>query len=267
MSAAALQFESCSLHPVPGGALADDSRQLLKRAAAFSIALHLALVAIALVITYWQRSAIVGTPQEEVLDITIVPLSALDTVLPKGAPAPPQLPRSESVAPEQPREKPSADQIKQEPPKKLDPPKKIVASKALITKHAITPDTDSSRSSDAVSNPSVPQPFGVANGDAVPLEQARISYQDMVATLLARAKRYPERALKRGMTGEGSIRLEISADGSLADFEIIRSTETPILDEELKAMVERAAPFPAFPSDLRKNRLALVVPIAFRLKS
>jgi TonB family protein len=69
------------------------------------------------------------------------------------------------------------------------------------------------------------------------------------------------------MTGEGAIRLEISSDGSLSNVEILRSTETQILDEELKAMAERAAPFPAFPSDLRKNKLALVVPIAFRLES
>lgn len=266
VSTVALQVDGCSLHPVPGGAVSDDSRQLLKRAAAFSLALHLVLVAAALIVTYWRQSAVVGTPQEEILDITIVPLSALDTVLPRGSPISPELPKSESVAPEQPREKPLQEQTESDPQKKTETAKKIVASKTLPVKHA-TPDASNTQTTNIASTHSSSQPLGVANGDAIPVEQARISYQDMVATLLARAKRYPERALKRGMTGEGSIRLEISADGSLADFEIIRSTETPILDEELKAMVERAAPFPAFPSDLRKNRLALVVPIAFRLKS
>jgi len=251
---------------VPGGAVADDSRQLFKRAAGFSLALHLALVAVALIVTHWRQSAIIGTPQDEILDITIVPLSALDTVLPKGVSVAPESPKSEPVAPEQSREKSVQARPKSEPQKQLETAKKIVASKALIVKHP-APDTGSAQKTDLPSTQSSLQPLGVVNGDAIPVEQARISYQDMVATLLARAKRYPERALKRGMTGEGSIRLEISADGSLADFEIIRSTETPVLDEELKAMVERAAPFPAFPSDLRKSRLALVVPIAFRLKS
>jgi len=87
----------------------------------------------------------------------------------------------------------------------------------------------------------------------------------MVASLLARAKRYPERALRRRMTGDGAIRIEIASDGSLAEFNIIDSTDSPILDEELKAMVDRAAPFPAFPPDLRRQSLALVVPITFRL--
>ena len=85
--------------------------------------------------------------------------------------------------------------------------------------------------------------------------------------MLARAKRYPERALKRRMTGEGSIRIEIAHDGSVAGFQIVRSTDAPILDDELRAMVDRAAPFPSFPSDLRKRSLALIVPIAFRLDS
>jgi protein TonB len=83
---------------------------------------------------------------------------------------------------------------------------------------------------------------------------------------LAHAKRYPERALKRRVTGEGTIKIEIQSDGSLSDFQIIQSTDTTILDEELKAMVERAEPFPAFPNDLRKQSLTLVVPIAFRLE-
>lgn len=266
MSAVALQVGCRSLHPVPGGAVLDESRQLLRRAGAISLALHFALVAAALIITHWRQSAIVATPQEEILDITIVPLSALDTLLPKGAPAAPDLSQSESVVPKQNHEKPSLDQTKPEPIRKLQVPKQIVASKALSVKHS-APEAGPSPTDNNAPSQRAPQPLGVANGDTVSLEQARISYQDMVATLLARAKRYPERALKRGMTGEGSIRLEISADGSIADFEIVRSTETPVLDEELKALVQRASPFPAFPSDLHKSRLALVVPIAFRLKS
>lgn len=87
----------------------------------------------------------------------------------------------------------------------------------------------------------------------------------MVATRLARAKRYPERALIRRKTGEGSIRLEISADGSVSQMTILHSTNTPILDDELLAMVKRASPFPAFPKDLRKDRVAFIIPVAFRL--
>jgi protein TonB len=106
---------------------------------------------------------------------------------------------------------------------------------------------------------------GVPNGDAIGLEQARVKYQDAVATLLVRAKRYPERAIKRHMTGEGKIRIAIASDGTVSDVEVLQSTGSDILDEELQAMVDRASPFPPFPEDLKKTSLALVVPIAFRL--
>jgi protein TonB len=109
------------------------------------------------------------------------------------------------------------------------------------------------------------QQLASPDGDALSIEKARINYQDMVASLLARTKRYPERALRRRTTGDAAIRIEIAADGSLSAFNIIRSTDSPILDEELKAMVDRAAPFPPFPPDLRKSSLALIVPITFKI--
>lgn len=269
-AAVALQFDtSTTAHPVPRGAALDDGRQLLSRGALVSLALHLALATVAVAINYWPQSAVVGTPVEEVMDVTIIPLSALDTVLPQGAPVPPQPAVIEPVAPPPPVPA-KREPLKPKAEKPAEIAKKIVASKTLAPKNTVLTDTEDQRASEttaASTSPVISQQFGVANGEAVSLENARISYQDMVATLLARAKRYPERALKRRVTGEGAIRLEISADGSLANFQILRSTETPLLDEELRAMVERAAPFPAFPSDLRKNRLALVVPIAFRLES
>jgi protein TonB len=233
----------------------------MKRSTCISVAFHLLLVAIGVIVNYWPASGVTGTPQEEeIMNVTFIPLSALDTVLPKGAPLEP-LPNSE------PPPKAPELQDKPKPKVKTDPPKKIVSVKSLSST-TITPQQSNSSDTATESAPtSGSQQIGVANGQAVSLEQARISYQDMVATLLARAKRYPERALKRRMTGEGTIRIEISSDGSLSDFEIVRSTEMPVLDEELRAMVERAAPFPAFPGDLRKNSLALVVPVAFKLQS
>jgi protein TonB len=68
------------------------------------------------------------------------------------------------------------------------------------------------------------------------------------------------------MTGDGSVRIEIAADGSVSNLKIVQSTEAPILDEELRAMVERAGPFPAFPRDLNRAVLAVVVPVSFRIQ-
>jgi protein TonB len=244
--------------------LLDDARPLFKSAAAISVGVHLALLVACLILAYWPKDSVIGTPQEQILDVTIVPLSALDTLLPKG--------ETSAVMPASPPEVVKKEEPKVRPParKKIEDPKDIVSSQ--IQKPKLKPDSSNNGESSGAKQPDAEAitnsgKLGVSNGADISPEEARISYQDMVATLIARAKRYPERALKRRMTGEGAIRLEISSDGSLANVEILRSTETQILDEELKAMAERAAPFPAFPTDLRKNKLALVVPIAFRLES
>jgi protein TonB len=88
----------------------------------------------------------------------------------------------------------------------------------------------------------------------------------MVATRLAQSKRYPERALRKNVNGDGAIRIQISSNGDVSHFEIVQSTSSTILDEELKDMVERASPFPPFPPDMRRDTLAVIVPVSFRLE-
>ena len=210
-----------------------------------SLALHIGCIAIVLLLQLLPSADLNGTQQELVIPIFLVPLSALETNLPqrvvqeqKSLPAPMQVPTHS--LPKQPMTRIVAQAIK--------------AQKQSSPSYG---DTESTTQSS--------QAATAANGD--PSEPARISYQDMVTTLIARAKRYPEHALRRHTTGDGIIRIKISSGGSLTDLEIIRSTDSPILDEELKDMVHRAAPFPAFPNDLRKNSLALTVPVSFQLKN
>lgn len=226
------------------------SALLMRYSLLASLALHLGCIAIVLLMQLIPSVDLNGTPQELVIPIFLVPLSALETNLPprvvleqKSLPAPTQVPAHS--LPKQPLPK--------------QPMTRIVAQ-AIKAQKQSAPSYDNTESTIQSS-----QAATAANGD--PSEPARISYQDMVATLIARAKRYPEHALRRHTTGDGIIRIKISSGGSLTDLEIIRSTDSPILDEELKDMVHRAAPFPAFPNDLRKNSLALTVPVSFQLKN
>jgi protein TonB len=271
------------------------SSSVLGRAIFCSLLAHLGvIVAVLRGVSYIRTPELIGTPVDPImlkaLDVSLIPLSARDTVLPKGVPIGPQSSSAEQVSPpsptpvSQPKVEPQVPlrrevEASAKPPVKQERKKKPeqewsssqrVSPERLKERHAerasptggssMTPPQAGSSSATTSSVHS----FGVPEGTAS-LEQARISYQDMVATRLARVKRYPERAIRRRMTGEGTIRLEISADGSLEAFQIVRSTEVPILDDELRAMVERASPFPAFPRDLKKNTLALIVPVAFRL--
>jgi protein TonB len=89
----------------------------------------------------------------------------------------------------------------------------------------------------------------------------------MVATLLAKAKRYPERAVRGHVTGSGAVRLTILSDGSVKHVGVATSTQSSLLDEELFRMVERAAPFPSFPSEMQQSDVTVLVPVSFRLEN
>lgn len=98
-----------------------------------------------------------------------------------------------------------------------------------------------------------------------PDSQPVISYQDTIAALITQAKRYPERALKRGISGEGRVKIELLPNGSIKSSDIIQSTSSPILDQEIQEMILRAGPFPPFPSGLGKSSLSFVVPVSFAI--
>jgi TonB family protein len=232
-------------HPIPGGARFDNSRRETAKGIIFSATLHI-IIALTGLLFLKSRPTTSATVATRLYDIEVVPLSAFETNLPKG-----------SIPPKA-----------AENPPPLDTQRLAAKMRPAIASPSVAQSSSAKNESAYARPPSLTETqatLGIPQGDATNLERARINYQDMVASLLARAKRYPERALRRRMTGNGTIRIEITADGSISEFAILQSTESPILDEELRALVDRAAPFPAFPSDLRKQSLALVVPITFRL--
>ncbi len=99
------------------------------------------------------------------------------------------------------------------------------------------------------------------------MTDVRISYQQLIASLLNRAKRYPDSARRRRETGTGTIRIQLEPQGKVVRFNIVSSTGSASLDEELEAMVERAAPFPPFPQEIGVPSLTFTVPVSFRLQT
>lgn len=95
----------------------------------------------------------------------------------------------------------------------------------------------------------------------------RSSYAQVVAARLERAKRFPQRALQRGIEGEVVLRLKISSDGQPEISRIDDSSGYEILDGEVLRMVDRASPFPEPPPGLvAANRLEYIIPVSFRLR-
>ena len=145
-------------------------------------------------------------------------------------------------------------------PKKPEPPKKkeVVKKAKPIPKKVPIPK---------------PQKEVVARNPTPPLQPktavvdttVRANYEQVLLHWLEKQKRYPKAARMRRLEGESVIRIRIDRTGAVRAFEIVEPTGTSILDRAISKMVERADPFPPFPSNYPGNALEFAVPISFRL--
>lgn len=226
--------------------------RLMSRALVASVLLH-ALVLGGGVLGYWFCvSAPEVGPRE--FDVTLVELTANETVLPPLQ-LPVQEPKARAVIPPPVEHKAPAPQPKREEPRVTvkDPAKVTTESKPQPTNSGAT-------------SPSATTSSASLGGGQESVQKARVSYHHMVATLLAKSKRYPERAVRGRITGSGSLRITISSTGNVERVEVIESTQATVLDDELLRMVDRAAPFPTFPAEMSQGDVTLVVPVSFRLE-
>lgn len=90
-------------------------------------------------------------------------------------------------------------------------------------------------------------------------------YVGCILARLERAKRYPAAAKAARLEGTVLLRFAIDRRGRLLDWRIEAPSGVPALDEEVAALVRRAAPFPPFPDDMDRERMELTVPIDFSL--
>ncbi|MCW8841629.1 MAG: energy transducer TonB, partial [Gammaproteobacteria bacterium] len=64
---------------------------------------------------------------------------------------------------------------------------------------------------------------------------------------------YPDEAKRRGLNGHLTLDVALRPDGSVASIEVIRSSGHKILDDGAIRIVKLAAPFNAFPPEVRKE--------------
>ena len=91
-------------------------------------------------------------------------------------------------------------------------------------------------------------------------------YHSTLAAWLARHKRYPESARRRQEQGTVRVTFSIDRRGRLLSHRIESSSGHPVLDQEVKAMLQRASPMPPIPANLGQGTLTITVPISFSLR-
>jgi protein TonB len=110
-------------------------------------------------------------------------------------------------------------------------------------------------------------PAAPVQGRATPKSSNAIpTWKTQIVALLERNKRYPPAAQSRGEHGVAQVFFSLDRQGRVIDSRVVRSSGAPALDEEALALLHRAQPFPAPPTELPGPHVDLTVPIRFNLK-
>jgi len=92
---------------------------------------------------------------------------------------------------------------------------------------------------------------------------ALTNYQGQVLRKLQRAKRYPRAAERARIGGTVTLRFTVSRSGQVSSSSIVGSSGHAVLDQEVLAMIARAAPMPAFPDAMKRGSMTFTVPVRF----
>lgn len=91
-------------------------------------------------------------------------------------------------------------------------------------------------------------------------------YLREVRRLLERQKEYPLMAQRLNIQGVVLLQFTITADGSIQSTRLRRSSGHGLLDEAAQETVRKVGRFPPLPIALGREKLAVEIPLAFRLK-
>ena len=109
--------------------------------------------------------------------------------------------------------------------------------------------------------PPAPTAAAPSPGAAVPA-----TWQDALRAHLARFKRYPVQALRRGEQGVTMVRFAMNHAGTVLSAVVVRSSGHDDLDQEALAWIQRAQPLPRPPPEVATDPIELVVPLRFELR-
>ena len=153
--------------------------------------------------------------------------------LPKVVEAPkPKIAIPKPVKPK-PKPQPPKPEKKPEPPKESPPEER-------------TADTTSTK--EAAPQAAKPAPQSPpSNSNALP------SWQSDLLRHLAKYKKYPENARRRGLTGVVQLRFVVDSDGKVLSYDIASSSGNASLDRATMDMIRRAQPLPKPPAEVLIN--------------
>ena len=94
-------------------------------------------------------------------------------------------------------------------------------------------------------------------------EAKYVSYFSRIKQQIQRVWVYPSQGIKRTLSGELTLKFEISKDGNLLSLRLINSSGSNILDANAIKAVRGAAPYYPFPITITKKKLSILATFVY----
>jgi len=121
----------------------------------------------------------------------------------------------------------------------------------------------------ATQNPQVKEKEELNDDEPISLdtkEEKYASYFGRIKQQIQRVWVYPSQGTKRTLSGELTLKFEISKDGNLLSLRLINSSGSNILDANAIKAVRGAAPYYPFPITITKKNLSILATFVYKAK-
>jgi len=201
---------------------------------------------------------------EPAIQAAVPEQESLEEPLPEPPPAEPKMPASKIEA----TPKPALQEIMPEPPEVLalavqetPPPEQI--DESVVEQVAETGPVE-----EVVEQASVKATTGSSDvpEDTLADALATAQYEKALVSWLKKHKKYPRRARRLRIEGEGVLLIRIDRKGRIQRVTLEQSTGNRLLDKAALEIARRADPFPPMPPHDLRQEMAFFVPVVFALR-
>jgi protein TonB len=217
-----------------------------------------------------------SAPQPTPMDLAPGPVMQAADASPPAEPVKQEMAREEiAPTPVQPKpdvEAPPEQKTQPTPPKPepakivLDRPTPVPAKPKPVRAEAKKP-VDATPAPRTTAAPRAERQAPAASAVSAGASAAAIaSYNQLVAAHLQRFKQYPPGSKAAGQQGTARLSFSLGRGGQVLGSRLSGSSGHAALDGETLAMVRRAQPFPAFPTDIKQASMSFNVPIQFSIR-
>ena len=144
-----------------------------------------------------------------------------------------------------------------------------VSSKFMGSKGTLAMLDELNQEKYAPENPQVEEKEELDDDEPISLdtkEAKYVSYFSRIKQQIQRVWVYPSQGIKRTLSGELTLKFEISKDGNLLSLRLINSSGSNILDANAVKAVRGAAPYYPFPITITKKRLSILATFIYSPK-